>query len=71
MILPSFMAMLVGVAFLIASLVLFIINYKKINIAYVIMILVLISIAISLHALLHFANEVYYNFNPIQKLLHP
>jgi asparagine N-glycosylation enzyme membrane subunit Stt3 len=68
-ILPSFIAMIVGVFFLVAAILLFFTNLKKINTKDIIIILILISIAISLHAILHFLNEVYYNFNPIQKLL--
>lgn len=69
-ILPSFLGMIVGVFFLVAAVVLFFTNLKKISIKDIIIILILVSIAISLHAILHFLNEIYYNFNPIQKLLH-
>ncbi len=68
-ILPSFIAMIVGVFVLVLANGLFIRNFKKINIKDNIIILVLVSIAISLHAILHFLNEVYYNFNPIQQIL--
>lgn len=63
------MAMIVGIFFLVVANGLFFRNFKKISIKDIIIILILVSIAISLHAILHFLNEVYYKFNPIQKLL--
>lgn len=69
--LPSFIGMIVGVFFLVYGVILFFVNLKKISIKDVIIILLLISIAISFHAVLHFLNEIYYNFNPIQKILNP
>ena len=69
LLLPSFIGMIVGVFFLVYGVILFIINLKKISTKDIIIILLLISIAISFHAILHFLNEIYYNFNPIQQIL--
>ena len=62
---PSFLAHITnGMLWFIAS-VLFFINYKQLTIESTIQILLLLSIGVVIHGILHHYEEIYYDFNPL------
>lgn len=63
---PSFFALMFSGITIGIALILFAINYEKINLDTVLLIVLLLSIAIGIHGLLHFMYEVKYGFNPLK-----
>jgi len=65
---PSFFALVFSGLSIGIALILFSINYEKINVETIIRIVLLFSIAIGIHGLLHFVYELHYGFNPLRKI---
>lgn len=65
---PSFFALILSGLTLGIALVLFILSSETLNKAQVCQMVLLFSIAISLHGLLHFMYEHHYKFNPLAKM---
>lgn len=63
---PSFFALGFSGIVLAIALVLFAMNADKMNIGKIVEIVVLISVAIGIHGLLHFLYETRYQFNPLE-----
>jgi hypothetical protein len=63
---PSFLGLFTGGFLMLFSIIIFYNNYKKFNSSQVIMILLLLSIAVSVHSGLHSVEEIYYGWNPIE-----
>ena len=62
---PSFLAAGFGAIIMTIATILYILNYKTLNESSNISILFLMSIAWSMHGLLHHYEEIYYDFNPL------
>ncbi len=65
---PSFFALVFSGLSIGIALILFAMNYEKINPQTIIRIILLFSIAIGIHGLLHFVYELHYGFNPLTKI---
>ena len=63
---PSFFALGFSGIVLAIALVLFAMNVDKMNIGKIVEIVVLISVAIGIHGILHFLYETRYQFNPLE-----
>ena len=63
---PSFFALGFSGIVLAIALILFAMNADKMNIGKIVEIVVLISVAIGIHGLLHFLYETRYQFNPLE-----
>lgn len=63
---PSFFALGFSGIVLAIALVLFAMNADKMNIGKIVEIVVLISVAIGIHGILHFLYETRYQFNPLE-----
>jgi hypothetical protein len=63
---PSFLGLMSGGVLMLIAMIIFYNNYKKFNPAQVVMIILLLSIAVSAHSGLHSVEEIYYNWNPIE-----
>jgi len=63
---PSFLASTLSGIIIFISIILFVINYKFLSNdnKYFINTLILLSIALGIHALCHYFEEIYFNFNP-------
>lgn len=66
---PSFLAFMLNGLLLGLSVVMFALNYKTIDTNSSIMIILVMSIAIGVHSMLHYREEKDYGFNPLKKLL--
>lgn len=62
---PSFLGLITGGFLMLIALIIFYNNYKRLQPSQVIMILLLLSIAVSTHSGLHSVEEIYYGWNPI------
>lgn len=62
---PSFLGLVLGGLLIGLAAVAVVIHYRKLGLLPVIYILLLASIAISAHSVLHFYEEVVYNWNPL------
>lgn len=65
---PSFFALVFSGLSIGIALILFAMNYEKITPETIIRIVLLFSIAIGIHGLLHFVYELHYGFNPLTKI---
>lgn len=65
---PSFFALILSGLTIGIALILFIISSETLNMSQVCQMILLFSIAISLHGLLHFMYEHHYRFNPLAKM---
>lgn len=65
---PSFFALVLGGLTIGLSLILFMLSAEKLNMSQVTQMVLLFSIAFSLHGLLHFVYELHYNLNPLAKI---
>lgn len=69
---PSFYAHLLNALFLLITFIIIIKNAKdirKYDTYKIIILLILLSIAIGIHGLLHIFHQKYYNYNPIRNIL--
>ena len=62
---PSFLGTGINAITATIATVIFLLNYRTMNNVDMIKILLLISIAFGIHALLHHYEEIYYDFNPL------
>lgn len=62
---PSFLAHVLNGITLFVALILFGMNYNQFDTHAIIKILLLMSIAIGIHGILHHCEEIYYGFNPL------
>lgn len=65
---PSFIALILSGLTIGIALILFMISSDKLNMSQVSQMVLLFSIAVSLHGLLHFMYEHHYRFNPLTKM---
>jgi hypothetical protein len=65
---PSFFALILSGLTIGIALILFIISSETLNMSQVCQMILLFSIAISLHGLLHFMYEHHFRFNPLAKM---
>lgn len=65
---PSFLALVLGGLTIGLAVVLFILSAEKLNMSQVTQMVLLFSIAFSLHGLLHFVYELHYKMNPLAKI---
>lgn len=63
---PSFIALGFSGIVLAVALILFAMNADKMNIGKMVEIVVLVSIAVGIHGILHFLYEIRYEFNPLE-----
>lgn len=63
---PSFLGLMSGGFLMLVAMIIFYNNYKKLQATQTIMILLLLSIAVSAHSGLHSVEEIYYGWNPIE-----
>ena len=63
---PSFFALGFSGIVLAISVILLAMNVNKMNIGKIVEIIVLISVAIGIHGILHFLYETRYQFNPLE-----
>ena len=63
---PSFLGLITGGFLMLIALIIFYNNYKRLQPSQIIMILLLLSIAVSTHSGLHSVEEIYYGWNPIE-----
>ena len=63
---PSFLGLITSGFLMLFALIIFYNNYRKLAAPQVIMILLLLSIAVSAHSGLHSVEEIYYGWNPIE-----
>jgi uncharacterized membrane protein len=64
---PSFLGFMLNGLLLGIGFIIFVLNYKKIGIKNMIIILLVMSIAVGIHSMLHYREEKDYGFNPIKK----
>lgn len=62
---PSFLAHVISAIILSIAIILFIINYNKLNTINLIIITLLLSIAIAIHGISHMLQEIYFDYNPL------
>lgn len=65
---PSFFALVFSGLSIGIALILFALSYEKISSETIIRIILLFSIAVGIHGLLHFVYELHYGFNPLTKI---
>ena len=63
---PSFIGLFATGILNLASVILFLFNYKKFTSIQLLGVILLFSISIGIHSLLHGHQEVYYGFNPLE-----
>ena len=63
---PSFLAHILNGLLLAIGIVLFVVNYKSIKMDNMIGLILLLSIAIGVHGIMHHYEEIYYGFNPLR-----
>lgn len=61
---PSFIASVLSGLLILYAFILVILNYKKINIKDIIIIILLFALVLGLHAIHHYYEEIFFNFNP-------
>jgi hypothetical protein len=62
---PSFLAHIINGTLALIGTILFIVNYKKLDISMIILFILILSIAWGVHGLMHHYEEIYYDFNPL------
>ena len=66
---PSFLGFLFNGLLLGLGILLFVVNYNKLKPKYIIMTILIMSIAVGVHSMLHYREEKDYGFNPLKTLL--
>lgn len=66
---PSFLGFMLNGLLLGIGIIMFAINYKTLDTNYSILIILILSIAIGVHSMLHYREEKDYGFNPLKVLL--
>ncbi len=67
---PSFIAFILNGLLLGLGLLIFLFNYKSFDNKELLTLVLLGSIAVGVHSMLHFREEKEYGFNPLKKLLY-
>jgi hypothetical protein len=67
---PSFIAFMLNGILLGLALLIFIFNYKSFDNKELVTLVLLGSIAVGVHSMLHFREEKEYGFNPLKKILY-
>jgi hypothetical protein len=67
---PSFIAFMLNGLLLGLALLVFLFNYKSFDNKELITLILIASIAVGVHSMLHYREEKDYGFNPIKKLLY-
>lgn len=62
---PSFLGLVASGLLLLIALIVFIINYRKIDEEDMVMILLLFGIAVAAHSIQHAIEEIFFGFNPL------
>lgn len=62
---PSFLSHILNGLLLLVATIMFFYNYQNLSTSYITLYVILLSIAIGIHGLLHLGQEVYFNYNPL------
>lgn len=65
---PSFIGLFATGLLNLAVVILFLLNYKKLTSVQLLGVVLLFSISIGIHSLLHGHQEIHYGFNPLKKI---
>ena len=63
---PSFIAAGINGLLMLIATIMIIINYRNLSKEMAILFILLLAIAYGIHAILHYFEEVYYNYNPLK-----
>ena len=63
---PSFLAHILNGLLLAMGIILFLTNYKNISSDNIVGLILLLSIAIGVHGIMHHYEEIHYGFNPLE-----
>ena len=66
---PSFFAFVLNGLLLGVAIIMFAMNYKTLDTKNSIVIILILSIAVGIHSMLHYREEKDYKFNPLKKFL--
>jgi uncharacterized membrane protein HdeD (DUF308 family) len=65
---PSFLALMISGILIGFTIILTIVNFKNMDNRTIMLLLILLSIAIAVHGILHFVYEINYKWNPLNKI---
>lgn len=68
---PSFLALIASGLLVASTLVYAFMNFKQMDARTIVLLLVLLSVAVATHGMLHFVYEVQYKWNPLNSVALP